>query len=219
MTIALASLPRGGGYFINTLLQDKDGVVDDMIERYHTRSLASICCQNAAERVNRGNGTIIYNYEPLPAPKINQLVIPTGSTRWSYCLLLANDEIKNQIYSVTSNGRVPMNLIFGTPVGSTSEIAHIISLTVNILPPRRVSPDTLDKTVSNLWIIPVVDERYWLQYAHSDDLSDNLEVPAGEYPDPVTPARPFTPDELLDELETRSGLTIFNVGVNPRYGL
>lgn len=219
MTIALASLPRGGGYFINTLLQDKDGVVDDMIERYHTRSLASICCQNASERVNRGNGTIIYNYEPLPAPKINQLVIPTGATRWSYCLLLANDEIKNLIYSVSSRGTVPMNLIFGTPVGSTAETAHIISLTVYILPPKRVSPETLNTSVNNLWIIPVVDGRYWLQYQHSGDLSENLEVPAGEYPAPVTPARPLTPDELLDELKTRSGLTIFNVGVNSRYGL
>lgn len=222
MTIALASLPRAGEWYINTLLQDKNGAVDDMIERYHTRSLASIFCQSAAERVNRGTGTIIYNYEPLPAPKINQLVIPTGSTRWSYCLLLADDYIKELIYYASSNGSVPMNLIFGTPLGDSDEENHIISLTVYVLPPKRVSPETLDNTVQNLWIIPVVDERYWLQFEHSGDLSENIEHETPEPESPGSPpeeAPPFTPNELVDELETRSGLNILNVGVNTRYAL
>jgi hypothetical protein len=219
MTIALTALLRGGDWFIPTLLQDKDGAVDDMIERYHTRSLASICCQNAAERVNRGSGTIIYNYEPLPAPKINQLVIPTGSTRWSYCLLLADDYIKDLIYTVSENGTVPMNLIFGTPVDGVEAPDHIISLTVNILPPKRVSPETLDSSVMNLWIIPVVDERYWLQFEHSGTLSESLEVPEVVYPDPPEPARPFTPNELVDHIGTLSGLPFLNVGVNSRYQL
>ena len=219
MTIALASLPRGGDWFINTLLQDKDGVVDDMIERYHTRSLASIFCQNAAERVNRGNGTIIYNYEPLPAPKINQLVIPTGATRWSYCLLLADDYTKDLIYYASNNGSTPMNLIFGTPINGDNELNHIISLTVYVLPPKRISPETLDDNVMNLWIIPVVDERYWLQYEHSGNLSENMEVPEVVYPDPREPARPFTPDELVDEIGTLSVLDILNPGVNTRYAL
>lgn len=225
MTIALASTPREGDAFIYTLLQDKNGVVDDMIERYHTRSLASIFCQNAAERVNRGTGTIIYNYEPLPAPKINQLVIPTGATRWSYCLLLADEAIKALIYQASSNGSVPMNLIYGTQIGGDGELGHIISLTVFVLPPKRVSPTSLDETVANLWIIPVVDERYWLQFRHSGNLSEVLElpeVPAGVYPDPITPAqpaRPITPNELLEEVETLSLLNILNVGVNTAYTL
>ena len=98
MTIALASLPRATNEtVINMLMQDPEGRVDDMIDRYHTQSLSRITCQNAAVVVNRGNGTIIHNYEPLPTPKINQLVVPTGSTRWSYCLLLADDEIKKKV--------------------------------------------------------------------------------------------------------------------------
>ena len=85
MTIALASVPRSDpAVFIETLLQDPHGIVDGLIEKYHSQSLSRLLCQNAATHAVRGNGCLYHNYEALPTPKVNQLVIPTGSTRWSY---------------------------------------------------------------------------------------------------------------------------------------
>jgi len=186
MTIALKTLARatkpGEGEYptpydetIYTLLEDPEGLVNEYIEKYHTQSLSRLLCDNAAVVVNRGNKTIIHNYQTLPAPRINQLVIPTGATRWSYCLLLADDELKEQIYYACDDGETAMNLVFGTPIGDEDEEKNTISITMWCLPPRRVSPDTTDDEVVNLWMIPVVDDRYWWQYRHVDKLTEAIE--------------------------------------------
>jgi hypothetical protein len=203
MTIALTSLQRAGDAYIITLMQDPDGKVDELFETYHTPSLARIFCQNASQNIVRGNKCLIHNYEPLPTPKINQLVIPTGSTRWSYCMLLADDSIKDAIYAACDNGSTPMNLIMGTPIGNRNEKDHAITLTVYALPPRRLSPETIDTGVNNLWVIPVVDERYYWQFRHTDALSESLLFSEIE-----------TPDELVDEMLDLTGVICLNVGVN-----
>jgi hypothetical protein len=229
MTIALASLPRATNEtVINMLMQDPEGRVDDMIDRYHTQSLSRITCQNAAVVVNRGNGTIIHNYEPLPTPKINQLVVPTGSTRWSYCLLLADDEIKKKVYEASDNGATGLNLIYGTPITGREEKQHSITLTVYTLPPRRVShgdgkdvvpdanQDAVDdeEAVNKLWIIPVVDARYWWQFLHTGTLSGDIRDADFQDTDPIKP-----PDALIDLAFQVTGSDLLNVKVNTAHTL
>jgi hypothetical protein len=209
MTIALTNLPRASTeVFINTLLQDPEGRIDDIVERYHTQSLSRLLCQNAAVNVVRGNGCILHNYEPLPTPKINQLVIPTGATRWSYCLLLADDERKNAIYTACNNGSTNLNLIFGSPITGRQEHEHAITLTVAVLPPRQLSPTSDDTSINKLWLIPVVDERYYWQFAHTADLS--VTVSDSVITDPNDAA-----ELLLDQL----GVDYINVGVNSAHTL
>ena len=205
MTIALASLPRATVTVdpINTLLQDPDGKIDELVEKYHSQSLSRLLCQNAAVVVNRGNGCIIHNYEQTPAPRINQLVIPTGSTRWGYCLLLADDDIKDQIYVACDNGSVSMNLIFGTPITGRQEKEHAITLTVKVLPPRRLTPQSDDESLNCLWIIPVVDDRYTWQFAHTGDLSGL-----------VADSNITAPDDAVEVLLDQLGVDYLNVGVN-----
>jgi len=210
MTISLASLPRASGEVepIHTLLQDPDGKIDEMIERHHSQSLSRLLCQNAAVVINRGNGCIIHNYEPTPPPKINQLVIPTGSTRWSYGLLLADETIKQAIYTACDNGSTSMNLTFGTPIADREEKNHAITLTVKILPPRRLTPESDDESLNGLWIIPVVDDRYTWQFAHTGDLS-------GLVADSAITATDDAVEVLLDQL----GVDYINVGVNTAHTL
>lgn len=210
MTIALASLPRATVEVepINTLLQDPEGKIDELIEKYHSQSLSRLLCDNAAVVINRGNGCIIHNYQPTPPPKINQLVIPTGSTRWSYCLLLADDDIKDQIYVACDKGSTSMNLIFGTPITGREEKEHAITLTVKVLPPRRLSPHSEDESLNNLWIIPVVDDRYTWQFAHTGDLSGTVADSSITQPDDAV-------ELLLDQL----GVDYINVGVNTAHTL
>lgn len=205
MTIALATLPRATNEAgpIYTLLQDPDGKIDEAVEKYHSQSLSRLLCQNAAVVINRGNGCIIHNYEPTPPPRINQLVIPTGSTRWSYCLLLADDDIKDQIYTACDNGSTSLNLIFGTTITGREETEHAITLTVKVLPPRRVSPKSDDETLNNLWIIPVVDDRYTWQFAHTGDLSGL-----------VSDSNIILPDDAVEVLLDQLGVDYINIGVN-----
>jgi len=227
MTIALASLPRATDEtVINMLMQDPEGRVDDMIDRYHTQSLSRITCQNAAVNVNRGNGTIIHNYEPLPTPKINQLVVPTGSTRWSYCLLLADDEIKKKVYAASDNGATGLNLIYGTPITGREEKQHSITLTVYTLPPRRVSHgdgkdaapttngDATDDGINKLWIIPVVDARYWWQFLHTGTLAQDITDADFQPEDTVKP-----PDALIELAFQVTGNDLLNVKVNTAHTL
>lgn len=208
MTIALSSTPRSDnpGVVIPTLLQDQLGQYDKYIEQYHTPSLSRLLCQNAAVVINRGSDTLINNYEPLPAPKINQLVIPTGATRWSYCLLLADDEIKDAIYTACDNGGETMSLTYGSKTTDIDEAQNTVILTVWVLPPRRLSPETTSTNLNNLWIIPVVDDRYWWQFNHTDDLSGS-----------ITDGAITTPDDLLDLLLAISGTDTLNPGVNPNH--
>lgn len=205
MTIALSSLPRASVEVepINTLLQDPEGKIDELVEKYHSQSLSRLLCDNAAVVINRGNGCIIHNYQQTPPPKINQLVIPTGSTRWSYCLLLADDDIKDQIYVACDKGSTSMNLIFGTPITGREEKEHAITLTVKVLPPRRLSPHSEDESLNNLWIIPVVDDRYTWQFAHTGDLSGT-----------VADSSITAPDDAVELLLDQLGVDYINVGVN-----
>lgn len=197
---------------VYTLLEDPDGLVGEYIEKYHTQSLSRLLCENAAVVVNRGNKTIIHNYANMPSPRINQLIIPTGATRWSYCLLLADDDLKEQIYHACDDGESQMNLIFSTPVGDEDEEKNTIRLTVWCLPPRRVSPDTTDEEVVNLWIIPVVDDRYWWQYRHVDKLSEKIEE------DGISSALDLQ-DELIDMTAGYGGSGYLNVNPNAVYDL
>lgn len=205
MTIALASLPRLSAepVVIPTLMQDPAGKYEQYIEQYHTPTLSRLLCQNAAVVINRGSDTLIPNYEPLPAPKINQLVIPTGATRWSHCLLLADDDIKNRIYAACDNGGDPMSLMYGSSLQGSSEYLQMVTLTVWVLPPRRLSPETT-QDLNSLWIIPVVDDRYWWQFSHTGDLSGS-----------ITDGSITAPDDLLDLLLTISGTETLNVKANP----
>lgn len=203
------SLEEPVSEFINTLMQDPDGRIDDLVELYHSQTLSRLLCDNPAVVVNRGNGCIIHNYQPTPTPKLNQLVIPTGATRWSYCVLLADDSIKDKIYTACENGSQQMTLIFGTPITGRTEPEHAITLTVHVLPPRQISPKSDDESINKLWLIPVVDDRYYWQLKHTDKLAEALAGGETDY---------TIPDNAVDFLlEMAAGTNVKNIGVNSAY--
>jgi hypothetical protein len=117
--------------------------------------------------------------------------------------LLADDDIKQRIYEACENGETPMNLVMGTPMSGREERDHAITLTVYVLPPRKVSPDTSDDTVNNLWIIPVVDDRYYWQFRHTSDLASGLQF-----------SEITTADALVEYMMDLTGVEYLNVKVN-----
>jgi hypothetical protein len=101
-----------------------------------------------------------------------------------------------------------MNLTFGTPIADREEKNHAITLTVKILPPRRLTPESDDESLNGLWIIPVVDDRYTWQFAHTGDLSGL-----------VADSSITAPDDAVEVLLDQLGVDYINVGVNTAHTL
>jgi len=196
------------------LLQDVDGRVDALIEKHHTQELFQLLCPNAAVNVNRGNNVLIHNYGQLPVPKINQIVIPTGATRWSYGLLLATTKIKDAAYKLASKHNNKLNLHYSArrsdETDDTVETKHELKLTVSLLPARSITPmehKEIDTNSSELWIVPVVDQRYWWQFLNTGALADSLDLGAESE---------MTPDDLITSLVGVAGSSYLEpLGENP----
>lgn len=179
-------------------LQDITGQLDDFLDHHHSIDLMRVMCPPAALYTRRGSNLAFPNYAPLPAPRINQMVIPTGASRWAYGLFLATEEQKDTIYQC-QRSRQNMTLYIGAPVvgegasESASEYIRTVKLPVHCLPPRPITPrgrlkqdwstsangvsrrieETVSgyPTASDLYLIPIVDIRYFWQYLHTGAMS------------------------------------------------
>lgn len=208
-------------------LQDITGQLDEFLDSHHSTELMRVMCPPAALYTRRGSNLAFPNYAPLPSPKINQLVIPTGASRWSYGLFLATEQQKNTIYEC-QRSRGNMTLYMGAPVigeGASevaSEAIRTVKLPVHCLPPRPITPrgrlkqdwstsadgvarrieGTADESypaASDLYLIPIVDVRYFWQYLHTGAMSAQ---------DFTSDAGPFT--ACLDGGDKTSGEKIWD---------
>lgn len=141
------------------------------------------------------------NWPPLPDLAFNRLYWPTGATRWAHCFLLATTERKDKILAYahpTAEGAEPdpfdtAGTLTIAPNGWQGELAtqgyvtddnDIVGLNARmfVLPPRRIVVQALESTdrgtdralSDGLWIVPLVDQRYFWQHDH---------VPAGYDPE------------------------------------
>ncbi len=186
-------------------LHDTNGELQEWIDKHYATELMRIMAPPSSLYTRRGSNIPFPNYAPLPAPKINQLVLPTGASRWGYTLLLATEEQKEQIYVAQSTTGL-MTLHWsaplvgdldatGAPVNETvSETNRTVKLLVHCLPPRPVTPRGRLKddgttslpgvsrriegyenagypVASDLFLIPVVDARYFLQFVDVGEMS------------------------------------------------
>jgi hypothetical protein len=131
------------------------------------------------------------NYPPPPTPRINQLYWPTGASRWAQGLFLASKEAKDLIvagaYADNEIGPLTLKVCDGV---TTLEIP------LYLLPPRPIScvPNPSAALKSNtLWLLPLVDVRYYWQWKN---FGDN-EVANGD-----------TWEELITLLEGQLGITL-----------
>ncbi len=199
-------------------LHDTDGALQAWIDQHYATDLMRIMAPPSGIYTRRGSNLPFPNYADLPAPKINQLVLPTGASRWGYTLLLATEEQKEQIYVAQSETGL-MTLHWsaplvgdlgptGQPVNETdSETSRTVKLLVHCLPPRpgtprgRLQDDGLTSLpgvsrriegmenagvpkASDLFLIPVVDARYFLQFIDVGEMSaEDFESDAGPHTD------------------------------------
>ena len=199
-------------------LHDTNGELQAWIDRHYATDLMRIMAPPSGIYTRRGSNLPFPNYAPLPAPKINQLVLPTGASRWGYTLLLATEEQKEEIYTAQNSDGL-MTLHWSAPLvgdlGPTgqplneadSETNRTVKLLVHCLPPRPVTPrgrlqDNGETSVfgvsrrienlegagypqaSDLFVIPVVDVRYFLQFLDTASMSaEDFTSDAGPHTD------------------------------------
>lgn len=173
-----------GGYPL--LLEDDDGELRQFFENY--LSLEDLHCfggEPVARKSGRtatrhgnlyGVGLGLPNYPPDPAPRLNSLYWPTGASRWARGYFLCDDPTKKLIVqrahtrsSLASSAAssIPLQLKMGDP----KEI--YLATNMYLLSPRPVAPVRTNK---QLWLLPLVDARYWWQFLNAGDLA--FEVPA-----------------------------------------
>lgn len=116
---------------------------------------------------NKGIGLPVWNWPTAPAPRLNTVYWPTGATRWAYGLFLATRQTRDRIISRvhSSNGNVAATLSMGDDLDGGGLSPY--SMDMWMLNPRPVSSTASDE---DLWIIPLVDERYFWQFKAVADL-------------------------------------------------
>ncbi len=130
--------------------------------------------------VDKGIGLPIVNWPAPPALRLNELYWPTGATRWACGLFLCTKAVKDRIVAKAYPGstHVVQTLGFGDDLdGTTDTPANATSM--YLLTPRPVtkwrnSPSGPDGgadvgNAGDLWLLPLVDERYFWQYRSFGD--------------------------------------------------
>jgi len=173
-------------------LQDPDGKIDQIVQRFHSTELARYFCPSVTTVCQRGSNLLYTNYPELPAPKINQIVVPTGATRWSYGLFLANTSMKNAILAEGNQSGNGLRVQFSTedsfrpevePLGGRPAISfslYLYPLNARPLSPRFDVGDVSGNAVQDLWLIPMVDRRYWWQFKTVGSLSSEAIADSSE---------------------------------------
>lgn len=124
------------------------------------------------------------NYPPRWKPRINALYWPTGAGRWATFLGLCDESTKNRILGIVQNTSdhiaEPAQLVLAANSyrGATSDNDFDIdqnsglvrlSTEMYLLRPRRVSQQGYyEGSTEPLWLLPLVDERYWWQFRRGD---------------------------------------------------
>lgn len=157
---------------IPLLLQDPEGIVGTMLERHLDETCASIFCElntaiieNRADSIRNNTQTTVRhvgipvgNYPLPPKPRINSLYWPTGAKRWSHGLFLIDGENLATILAGVANNSGGTLSIVDDVAGLTAGV----NTTMYLLPPRPISPPGVNEN-SRLWLLPLVDARYFWQ--------------------------------------------------------
>lgn len=142
------------------------------------------------------------NWSAPPRMKLNTLWLPTGATRWSIGLFLADKQTVAGITErVDSSGRADLTLGRGA-----SPETH----PMHLLPPHPLTAlggpagDALgDPTYERLFLLPLVDERYFWQWRDAGELE-------------VDPCMSWA--DLIDYLASQLGTTVECEAIDEPYG-
>jgi hypothetical protein len=166
--ITLADIP---------LTLDIDGEVQKWLDSYLPLDEMQDQAGSVSLRTNRpqtqsgnvpGVGLTLPNYPEPPKPKLNSLYWPTGASRWARGYYLAHQSQLTPILQNASTNNTYLTLVLSDEINSLS-----ITAKVYLLQPRPLSAawPGAPVNVDGLFLLPVVDERYFWQFRNSGTLA------------------------------------------------
>lgn len=203
---------------VDLCLEDFDGEVSQFLKRYlpleDLRLFgASPVSFRKSRRFDPPDGRIAFgaevpNWPEPPALRINSLYWPTGASRWAHGVFLATREQLDQILEATGGservsnepqqlvladsriqpGEITEDSFLGNSSGATG-----LSTEMYLLPPRPISLVD-DPEAQTLWLLPLVDVRYFWQFRSTGLIETTFDDT-------------LTWDELIDQVSSRLGVT------------
>lgn len=169
-----------GGKDFDLLLEDRTGQVSQWVDRYRPKVDTTVFCHESFDRYMQRGDNVLYPNWPYPTQEIeyNRLYVPSGASRWSCMACLCTRE---QVAEISKAAIQPGNYRSGTltissQVGDRGERPIVLS-NVYALPPQPLSFDARDYVGSitsdgkSLYVLPLVDERYWWQHKPAGEVS------------------------------------------------
>ncbi|HWA98206.1 MAG TPA: hypothetical protein VG713_06920 [Pirellulales bacterium] len=152
------------------LLEDPDGLFSGWIDRY--QSMADLCMLGQPTAFCDGQFRPRYsgpndvglpqaNLDWLPRPKLNRLWWPTGASRFAIGLFIADETQVAGFLDDSDGGTSPLELSIEDANGG-------LAVDMYMLPPRPVSCST---TTDRLYVLTLVDERYFWQQRNVGQLT------------------------------------------------
>ncbi len=169
---------------VDLLLDDPDGAIQAYIDEWHALDDIRPCQETMARRGNlathtkgqrNGRGLPIPNYPAPPPVRLNSLYWPTGAARWAtfFALTTAEDgatiqEIYKAAAATAGSASSQLPLLILNDGTTTLEVE------MHALSPRVVTVAGADGEPRQLWILPLVDDRWFWQFQHVGDDEVNL---------------------------------------------
>jgi hypothetical protein len=193
---------------VDCLLEDPDGILAEFLKRTELDHLDLFGAPPAITESRNHSLSHAQPATPLPVPnypvppkvRLNQLYWPTGATRWAHCIVLVDQEKLDEIYTAIgatadtdapsgyARRLTPQQLAIGdsdfldalpTDDDAVDGAAHsVISTGMYPLDARPVSLPT-GSSLPSLWLLPLVDERYFWQWMTLPPRADQV-LGAGE---------------------------------------
>lgn len=123
-------------------------------------------------------GIPLYNWPDPPAPKLNSLYWPSGASRWARGWFLCNGTAKDKIVQQahSAGGTTALTLVLGDNTdgqesNSVEPLMHLLPpRPLSGIPPLTVAQQTAAETKETLWLLPLVDVRYFWQFISTGNL-------------------------------------------------
>lgn len=157
-------IPDEGGELSRWLADNQD--LRDLLQFGHA-PMSDFATQRESRMKDKEQiGLPWYNWKQAPEPRLNTLYWPTGASRWAQGWFLATKEAKEAIVTASSSLASAVTLKMGDDAAPRTgrSPGGSVECSVYVLAPRPVSGHS-----EELWLLPVVDARYWWQFKDSGD--------------------------------------------------
>jgi hypothetical protein len=159
------------------LLPDRFGRLERFMAEYQCldelRAFSAEATWQAADRKDGRSGFTAKvnlsapNWPTPPAPKLNTLYWPSGASRWAWGLFLATKTQRDAVLAAVgaASGGIDLTASASSLILRDDENGvEVTAEGMHLLPPRPISVPGVSTVDESLWLLPIVDDRYFWQW-------------------------------------------------------